>query len=81
MAQDLLKKLLLHLYIHKITNMGTNQLAEEIEISMNRGVFHPNLLKSNINSSGCQCNASRNASLLTFHGFDFMFNCDLILVK
>ncbi len=49
----------LHTYVNKSesknSTMGTNQLAEEIEISMNRGVFHPNLLKSTINSSGCQC--------------------------
>lgn len=68
----------LHTYVNKSesknSTMGTNQLAEEIEISMNRGVFHPNLLKSTINSSGCQCNASRNASLLSFEGFDFQFN-------
>jgi hypothetical protein len=55
-------------------NMGTNQLAEEIAASMNRGVFHPNLLKSDINTSGCQCNPRRNASNLTYTGWDIMFN-------
>ena len=54
--------------------LNSNQMAEAIQESMNNGVFHPNLLKSDINTSGCKCIASRNAKMLDFLGFDFQFN-------
>ena len=53
---------------------NTNEMAQAIGVSMNNGVFHPNLLKSDINTSGCKCDASRNAKMLDFLGFDFQFN-------
>jgi hypothetical protein len=53
---------------------NSNQMAEAIQDSMNEGVFHPNLLLSDINVSGCKCLASRNAKMLDFLGFDFQFN-------
>lgn len=57
-------------------DVSTNILAEELQDAMNRGIFHPNLLKSaNMNSSGCLVSVKRNASLTSFEGFNYTFNC------
>lgn len=57
-------------------DVSTNTLAEELQDAMNRGVFHPNMLKSaNMNSSGCLVSVKRNVSLTSFEGFEYTFNC------
>lgn len=56
-------------------DVSTNTLAEELQEALNRGLFHPNMMKSQMNSSGSLVDVKRNGSLLSFDGFEYTFNC------